>query len=74
SLESINVDLNKVVFSSIENLAFNKYVSSEIKYNGKQVGLIGEIHPSILRENKFIRMDKVKVKLYYSELHLEKLL
>lgn len=74
TLELLNVDLSKITFNSIENNVFNKFVSSEIKYEGNLIGLIGEIHPLILRENKFIRLDKVKTKLYYAELQLEKLL
>lgn len=74
TLESINVDLTKVTFNSREISIFNPYVSSEIKYENEVIGLIGEIHPSILRENKFIRLDKVKARLYYAELKLEKII
>ena len=61
------------MFKSKENKLFNPYVSSEIYYNNKLIGLIGEVHPSILRENKLIRLDKVKAKLYYAEIKLEEL-
>ncbi len=73
SIESLGVNLDQIIFESIEHKTFNPFVSSTIKYNGEVIGLIGEIHPSILREHKFIRLDKVKAKLYYAEIQLEKL-
>ncbi len=74
SIESLGVSLDNITFESNEHPTFNPFISSSIKYNGEVIGLIGEIHPSILREHKFIRLDKVKAKLYYAELQLEKLL
>ncbi len=74
SIESIGVDINKISFESTKkNKIFNPFISSNILFNGEVIGIIGEIHPSILREHKFIRLDKVKTKLYYGELQLEKL-
>jgi len=71
TLESIDVDLSKIEFRSIENKLFNPCVSSGIYFNNNLIGIIGEVHPSILRENKLIRLDKVKAKLYYVEIKLE---
>ncbi len=73
SIEEIGVSTDQITFESVEHKTFNPFVSSSIKYNGEVIGLIGEIHPSILREHKFIRLDKVKAKLFYAELQLEKL-
>ncbi len=74
ALESINIDLKKINFKNTENKLLNPYISSDILYENQKIGIIGEIHPSILRKNKFIRLDKIKVKLYYAELQIEKLL
>ncbi len=74
SIESLGISENEITFESIEHKTFNPFISSTIKYNNEVIGLIGEIHPSILREHKFIRLDKVKAKLYYAEIQLEKLL
>ncbi len=74
SIESLGVSLDKITFESNEHSTFNPFVSSVIKYNNEVIGLIGEIHPSILREHKFIRLDKIKAKLYYAEVQLEKLI
>ncbi len=74
SIESLGVSADEITFESNEHKTFNPFVSSSIKYNGEVIGLIGEIHPSILREHKFIRLDKVKAKLFYAELQLEKLI
>ncbi len=74
SIESLGISENEITFESNEHKTFNPFISSSIKYNGEVVGLIGEIHPSILREHKFIRLDKIKAKLYYAEIQLEKLL
>ncbi len=74
SIESLGISESEITFESVEHKTFNPFVSSSIKYNGEVIGLIGEIHPSILREHKFIRLDKVKAKLYYAEIQLEKLL
>ncbi len=73
SLESINIDINDIKFVSKEHKLFNPYISSEITYKDEVIGVIGELHPSLLREHKFIRLDKVKAKLYYAEVQLEKL-
>ncbi len=74
SVESLGIDVNELTFESNESKLFNPFVSSVVKYNNEVIGMIGEIHPSILRENKFIRLDKVKARLYYAELQLEKLI
>lgn len=72
--EKIGVSLDMIKFESNVNEIFNPFVSSVIKYNDETIGLIGEIHPSILREHKFIRLDKVKAKLYFAEIKLEKII
>ncbi len=74
SLEAIGVSTSLITFEDDEHKTFNPFICSKIKYNNIVVGLIGEIHPSILREHKFIRLDKVKAKLYFAEIQLEKLL
>lgn len=60
-------------FEDVENKVFNEMNSAAIKVNGELVGMMGEVHPRILRDEKFIRLDKVKAKLYYLEIDLEKL-
>jgi phenylalanyl-tRNA synthetase beta subunit len=57
----------------MDNNIFNPYNSAEILKDGKRVGVIGELHPRVLREHKFIRVDKVKAKLYYLEIDIESL-
>ena len=54
-----------------ENKIFNPYNSANIMLNNNKVGVIGELHPRVLREHKFIRVDKVKTKLFYMEIDLE---
>ena len=73
TLESINVDLDKISFVDKEYEIFNPFISSSILFDGKEIGCIGEIHPSILREHKFIRIDKIMTKLYYVEIQIEEL-
>ncbi len=73
-LEKFDISLNEIKFENNDSKIFNPYISSSIKFNGEVIGMIGEIHPSILREHKFIRLDKVKAKLYYAELKLEKII
>ncbi len=51
-----------------ENELFNPYQSAWVRIGSKVVGYIGEIHPKILREYKYIRVDKVKAKLYFAEI------
>ncbi|BDU67554.1 MAG: phenylalanine--tRNA ligase beta subunit [Candidatus Tyloplasma litorale] len=74
AIEAIKGNISKLTFEETNVKIFNKYVSAKINYDGKLIGLIGEIHPSILRENKFIRLDKIKTKIYYAELQIESLL
>lgn len=74
AIESMGLNVDQITFESNEHNTFNPFVSSKILYNNSTIGLIGEIHPSILREHKFIRLDKIKAKLYYAELKIEKLL
>jgi len=51
-----------------DNDIFNPFQSALIKVDGNVKGFLGEIHPKILREYKYIRVDKVKAKLYYAEI------
>ena len=62
-----------ITFKETENNVFNPYNSAEIFLADKKVGVIGELHPKVLREHKFIRVDKVKAKLYYLEIDIESL-
>ncbi len=73
SIESFGVDINKITFENKIYDIFNPFISSVVKLDNEIIGAIGEIHPSILRENKFIRLDKIKAKLYYAEIIIEKL-
>ncbi len=57
-----------------EGNIFNYYNSAEIFYNNELIAIIGEIHPKILRDFKYIRIDKIKEKLYYFELKINKIL
>lgn len=74
SIESLGISADEITFESAEQKLFNPFISSQIRYNSKVIGLIGEVHPSLLREHKFIRLDKVKAKLYYAELKIEELI
>lgn len=75
-LEELKINMDEITFENNDenNFIFNQYVSAKIKKNGETIGLIGEIHPSILRKNKFIRLDKIKSKLYYAELMIENII
>lgn len=66
----IKVDIE---FEDIDNKVFNNMNSAMISVKGEIIGMIGEIHPRILRDEKFIRLDKIKTKLFYLEIDLEKL-
>lgn len=71
AIEAIGFDKEKLSYEDSNNCLMNPYVNSKIKYNNEYIGVIGEIHPKILREFKYIRLDKVKEKLFYSEIRLE---
>ncbi len=71
TLISINVNLSQIEFEDKKNDLLNPYIASVIKYKGDEIGVIGEIHPKILREFKYIRLDKIKEKLFYSEIRIE---
>lgn len=75
-LKEIKADINwkKVSFKKNEDFLFNPYLSAKIYYHNKLIGIIGEIHPRILREKKYIRLDKIKSKLYYFEINISYLL
>ncbi len=59
-------------FDKEQNL-FNPYNAIKLSYKNKLIAVLGEVHPKILRENKLIRLDKVKRKLYYLELRFNRL-
>ncbi len=50
---------------------FNNFNSASVYYKEKEIAKIGEVHPKILRENKYIRIDKIKEKLFYLEIIIE---
>ncbi len=52
---------------------FNPYNSIKVFYKETLIAVIGEVHPKILRENKLIRLDKVKRKLFYLEFRFNRL-
>ena len=54
-----------------ENDVFNHYNAAKVYVKNNNIGVIGELHPKVLREHKFIRIDKVKTKLFYLELDLD---
>ena len=62
-----------ITFKETTNSSFNPYNSAEIYIGDTKVGVIGELHPKVLREHKFIRIDKVKARLYYLELNIDSL-
>ncbi|BDV03462.1 MAG: phenylalanine--tRNA ligase beta subunit [Candidatus Hepatoplasma scabrum] len=47
---------------------FNQNQAVEVYYNGDLVAYFGELNHSILRANKYIRLDKIKAQLYYLEM------
>ncbi len=75
-LKEFGVEESQLEFRELNNKEkqniFNPFLSSEVFYNNELVAFIGEIHPKILRENKYIRLDKVKEKLYYFEIKFDK--
>ncbi len=73
-IELIAPNSKKIDFLELDIALFNKFNAVAIEVNHQTVALIGELHPSLLREHKFIRIDKVKQKLYYAEINIEKLL
>lgn len=48
--------------------------SGEVYIGEKLVGVMGELSSRVLREQKLIRIDKVKRKLYYSELKIDEIM
>jgi phenylalanyl-tRNA synthetase beta subunit len=75
-LEALNdiIDSKDLVLKKTENEIFNPYKSVEVYYKNNIIGIMGELHPRVLRDNKFIRLDKIKTKLYYAEINLEKII
>ncbi len=73
-VELVELSSKKFIFAELDSPLFNKYNSATLKINQEVVALFGELHPSLLREHKFIRIDKVKRRLYYAEINLEKIL
>ncbi|NOQ50559.1 MAG: hypothetical protein GQ557_02740 [Mycoplasmataceae bacterium] len=74
TLESLDVKIEHFKFRSIEDNNFNPNNSLKIIHRGKEIGMVGELHPSLLRLHKFIRLDKIKTRLFYAELNLERIL
>ncbi len=73
-LNSFNLDKNKLILTENKDSIFNEFNSAIVIYNEKEIAKIGEIHPKILRENKYIRIDKIKEKLFYLEIIIEDLI
>jgi phenylalanyl-tRNA synthetase beta subunit len=75
-LKSLNdiIDINGITLTSTTDELFNPFKSVEINYKNKIIRIMGELHPRVLRDNKFIRLDKIKTKLYYAEINLEKVI
>lgn len=66
---------SKIDYRECNNNSFNKFNSSyAFDENGDLIAVLGEIHPKILRDYKFIKIDKVKEKLFYLEIDVEKIL
>ncbi len=70
------IDPQTLVFEALtqEQMLFNPFNSASVLYQGEIIAKLGELHPQILRTNKFIRLDKVKRRLYYLELNLSPLI
>lgn len=47
---------------------FNQNQAVEIYYNGNLVAYFGELSHEVLRAKKYIRLDKIKARLYYLEM------
>ena len=76
TLQKMDINMDHVSFLedySTDKNIFNMYNSCVVKYKDEIIAKIGEIHPKILREYKFIRIDKIKTKLYFAEILLDKL-
>ncbi len=67
------VKASELKFKTLDNhqQIFNPYNGAKVLYRDEVVAKLGELHPQILRTNKFIRLDKVKRKLYYLEINLK---
>ena len=69
TLKLFNIEIPLVEFKKMkDNTVFNPYASANVFYQGKKIAIIGELHPKILREYKYIRLDKIKERLFYFEL------
>lgn len=70
------VDANELNFETLENdqQIFNPYNSARVVYQKEEIAKLGELHPQVLRTNKFIRLDKIKRKLFYLEINLKPLI
>lgn len=73
-ISAMGLDNSLISYKKTSSDLFNPYNVAKIFYNKKEIGIIGELHPKLLREFKYIRVDKIKEKLFYLEIKLETLL
>ena len=70
-LISQGISVNNIIFKkNTNNLIFNPYATSLVYVEDELKAIVGEVHPKILREYKYIRIDKIKSRLFYFELIL----
>ncbi|BDV02322.1 MAG: hypothetical protein HPAVJP_2110 [Candidatus Hepatoplasma vulgare] len=69
--KELNFKIKNLNFKSEVINIFDKNNSYKIYYNDLFIGIIGEVSIDILREYKYIRLDKIRNTLYYLELNLD---
>ncbi len=72
--KDFNLEKKDIKIIKNNNEIFNIFNSATILYKNKEIAKIGEVHPKILRENKYIRIDKIKEKLFYLEIIIENII
>jgi len=74
-LSEYALSLDKLDFVAFEeSVIFNKYNSIKVFNKGRLIAVFGEVHPKILREQKLIRLDKIKRSLFYLEINFSELI
>lgn len=66
----LKIDQKYLVYKELKTKTdlFNQNQAIEIYYNNKLVAYFGELNQAILRAKKYIRLDKIKARLYYLEM------
>lgn len=68
--DKVKYKLEDITFEYKPIKMFDTKVSNKIFYKKNQIGIIGQVSLDILREYKYVRLDKIKNTLYYLEINL----